>query len=416
MDETHPLVRLAAALATGLLVGMQRGWALRDRTAGSRVAGFRTFGLLGFCGGLASLLPTGVGAAMAFGVCAVVTIGYTKEADQSDLSATSAIAAIATFAAGFAAVAISVQVGLGTGAATFAILSARHSMHTLLRGMDEAEIDAGARFAVVALIILPLLPDTAMGPYDAWNPRHVWMIVVFVTGMSFFGYAAARRLGGKKGTMIMAFLGAMVSSTAVTADCARQLRTDQEGGASLTAGIAVASIVMFVRVEILVIMLAPDAAPSMAFILAPAVLTSAAFAFSAWQDSGRQAHSPTLANPLSLSTAFMLAAWVAILAVASHWALELFGRSGIAIVLGLTGLVDVDAAVITVGSLPAPVLANPAGGLILVTPVAANTVMKAVMTVAIAGRDQGWRASLSLWSSALALAVGWAWCEGEAGA
>ncbi|WP_404480552.1 MgtC/SapB family protein [Novosphingobium sp. BL-52-GroH] len=406
MDETHLLVRLAAALATGLLVGMQRGWALRDRRAGLRVAGFRTFGLLGFCGGLASLLPAVVGAAVAFAACAVIAIGYAKEAGRKDLSATSAVASIVTFAAGFAAVAISVQVGLAAGAATFAILSARQSMHALLRGMDEAEIDAGARFAIVALIILPLLPDTNIGPYDAWNPRNVWMMVVVVTGMSFLGYAAARRLGGQKGTMIVAFLGSMVSSTAVTADCARHLRTDQEGGASPRAGIAVASVVMFVRVEILVMILAPGAAPSMAFILAPAALTSAAFAFAAWQESGRQAHSPALANPLSLLTAFILAAWIAVLAVASHWALELFGRSGIAVVLALTGLVDVDAAVITMGSLPAPVLSDPAVGLMLVAPVAANTIMKAMMTVVIAGRNQGWRASLSLWSSALSLAAG----------
>lgn len=406
MDETNLLVRLAAALATGLLVGMQRGWALRGRSDGLRVAGFRTFGLIGFCGGLASLLPAVVGAAVAFAVCAVIAVGYAREADRSDLSATSAIASMVTFAAGFAAVAISVRVGLAAGAATFAILSARQSMHTLLKGMDEAEIDAGARFAVIALIILPFLRDTNIGPYDAWNPRDVWMIVVIVTGMSFLGYAAARRLGGQNGTTVVAFLGAMVSSTAVTADCARHLRNDQEGGASFRAGIAVASVVMFVRVEILVLILAPRASPSMAVILAPAALTAAAFAFVAWRESGRHAHSPALSNPLSLLTAFILAAWVAILAVASHWALELFGRSGIAIVLGLTGLVDVDAAVITVGSLPAPVLANPAVGLILVAPVAANTVMKAVMTVVIAGRNQGWRASLSLWSSALALAVG----------
>jgi uncharacterized membrane protein (DUF4010 family) len=206
--------------------------------------------------------------------------------------------------------------------------------------------------------------------------------------------------------MVVAFLGAMVSSTAVTADCARHLRNDQEGGASFRTGIAVASVVMFVRVEILVLILAPRASPSMAVILAPAALTAAAFAFVAWRESGRQAHAPALANPLSLLTAFMLATWIAVLSVASHWALELFGKSGIAIVLGLTGLVDVDAAVLTMGSLPAHLLADPAVGLMMAAPVAANTVMKATMTVVIVGGNKGWKASLSLWASALSLAVG----------
>ena len=46
------LQRLGLALAVGLLIGAERGWQERSATEGERVAGIRTFGLLGMLGGL----------------------------------------------------------------------------------------------------------------------------------------------------------------------------------------------------------------------------------------------------------------------------------------------------------------------------------------------------------------------------
>src|SRR3546814_11457573 len=96
---------------------------------------------------------------------------------------------------------------------------------------------AAARYAVIALIVLPLLPDQAYGPYAAWNPRQLWMVVVLVTGLSFAGYVAGKRLGAARGTLAAAAIAATVSSPAVISELSRRLRKPEEEAAVLTAGI-----------------------------------------------------------------------------------------------------------------------------------------------------------------------------------
>jgi len=405
LSAVQPLTGLLAAIAAGLLVGMERGWAQRAQVAGSRVAGLRTFGLVGLTGGLGALLPDIIGAALAAGVAAVFAVGYWRGASERRLSATTTIAAILTFAAGFACVRVSPTAGLAAAGATFVLLSARQSLHGLLRGLGETEIEAAARFVLVALVVLPLLPDAAMGPYDAWNPRRIWMVVVLVMGLSFAGFVLARRVGAERGTVLVAMAGAVVSSTAATLECARRLRDEPDARGALTAGIAMASIVMFLRVQLLTLLLVPRALPGLAMAIAPATLTAIMFGLIAWRGQSRQASTAPPGNPLGFRPALLLAGLVAGLSVLSHWALERFGQAGIAVVLGLTGLTDVDAAVLTLAGLPAGAMTDDMAGLVLAVPVLANTAVKAAMTLAIGWGHGGLRASAALWASLAASAI-----------
>jgi uncharacterized membrane protein (DUF4010 family) len=400
-------VGLIAATAAGLLIGLERGWRQRAQDAGTRVAGFRTFGLIGLIGGIAGLASDPVAAALGLGVAATLAVGYWKSAREDALSATTTIAGVLTFGIGLAALRLSPGIALAAAAGSYIILSARRSMHALLRGLTEAEIEGVARFALVALVILPLLPDAAYGPYDAWNPRRIWMVVVLVTGLSFAGYVAARRFGADRGILIVALTGSLVSSTAVTADLARRLRKEPESRRALTAGIALASIVMFVRVQILVLVLIPRALPTLALAMAPATMVAGALAFLAWRRQRAEPAPPVpLGNPFDFGPALLLAAMVAILSLVARWALERFGGEGLAVVLGLTGLMDVDAAVLTLAGLPRVALDDAAAGIVLAVPVLANTAIKGIITVVIARGRDGIRASLPLFASLAASAAG----------
>jgi uncharacterized membrane protein (DUF4010 family) len=400
-------VGLIAATAAGLLIGLERGWRQRAQDAGTRVAGFRTFGLIGLIGGIAGLASDPVAAALGLGVAATLAVGYWKSAREDALSATTTIAGVLTFGIGFAALRLSPGIALAAAAGSYIILSARRSMHALLRGLTEAEIEGVARFALVALVILPLLPDAAYGPYDAWNPRRIWMVVVLVTGLSFAGYVAARRFGADRGILIVALTGSLVSSTAVTADLARRLRKEPESRRALTAGIALASIVMFVRVQILVLVLIPRALPTLALAMAPATMVAGALAFLAWRRQRAEPAPPVpLGNPFDFGPALLLAAMVAILSLVARWALERFGGEGLAVVLGLTGLMDVDAAVLTLAGLPQAALDNATAGIVLAVPVLANTAIKGIIAVVIARGRDGIRASLPLFASLAASAAG----------
>jgi uncharacterized membrane protein (DUF4010 family) len=400
-------VGLIAATAAGLLIGLERGWRQRAQDAGTRVAGFRTFGLIGLIGGIAGLASDPVAAALGLGVAATLAVGYWKSAREDALSATTTIAGVLTFGIGLAALRLSPGIALAAAAGSYIILSARRSMHALLRGLTEAEIEGVARFALVALVILPLLPDAAYGPYDAWNPRRIWMVVVLVTGLSFAGYVAARRFGADRGILIVALTGSLVSSTAVTADLARRLRKEPESRRALTAGIALASIVMFVRVQILVFVLIPRALPTLALAMAPATMVAGALAFLAWRRQRAEPAPPVpLGNPFDFGPALLLAAMVAILSLVARWALERFGGEGLAVVLGLTGLMDVDAAVLTLAGLPQAALDNATAGIVLAVPVLANTAIKGIIAVVIARGQDGIRASLPLFASLAASAAG----------
>ena len=204
---------LGLALAIGLLIGVERGWSLRAEPDGSRVAGLRTFALLGLSGGIAGVLGTNgqplLAGALAAGVVAVLVVGYRRRViDSQRVSATTAVAAMVTVALGaMATIGLAIPALVSAVTAT-ALLSQRNRLHDWLRGLTETDIQAVVRFAVIAGAIWPLLPDKDMGPYNAWNPRDLWLVVVIVCGLSFAGYVASRRFGANRGIIATAAIGA----------------------------------------------------------------------------------------------------------------------------------------------------------------------------------------------------------------
>lgn len=396
MERFPDLAPLALALAIGLLVGLERGWSARAAEAGTRVAGFRTFGLLGLAGGLAALLPLPLAAILLAGGAALVVAGYVRaSAEPHGRSATGALAGLLTLGLGWLAASGHGVEALAVAAVMTLVLASRGRLHQLLRGISEAEMEAVARFAIVALVILPVMPDRPMGPLDAWNPRQLWFVVVVVLGLSFLGYALARRLGPGKGLLVTAAVGALVSSTAVTAAYSRHLKASQAPAPALAAGIAIASAVMFARVLVLTGLLAPTALPALLLVLAPALLAQLVLAWWLVRQAGTSgpAGPVKLGNPLDFPPALALAAMVAGLILASRWLLARFGGLGIGVLLTLTGLADVDAAILTLSQLPAGAVAPSTAGLLLALPVIGNSLWKAGLTLAIAGGRRGWPAA-----------------------
>ena len=104
------------------------------------------------------------------------------------------------------------------------ILAMRDELHGFVDQLDEKDVKALARFAVIALAVLPFLPDQPIsGPYGAWNPSKLWWVVILVTGFSFAGYIANRIFGARHGTIATALIGGAYSSTAVTQSLAQRL-------------------------------------------------------------------------------------------------------------------------------------------------------------------------------------------------
>lgn len=419
--ELDAVVSIALALALGLLIGIERGWTQRDQAAGSRFAGIRTYGLLGLAGGLCGALQTAfpaLSAVLLAATAVLVVMGYWRstrgqQAAPASISGTASLVGLLTLACGFVAGAGGHALASAATGVMVLVLAMRHQLHDWISGLDEREVLAIAHFALISLVILPLLPDTPMGPLDAWRPRQIWLVVVLVCGFSFLGYIAARRLGASRGILATAAAGAVVSSTAVTASLAGTMRDRAEDPAVLGSGIALASAVMFLRVIALVAALAPFALSTLLAWALPGMLASLAGAWLLGRGSGKAgaATSPDLAlrNPFALGPALILAALVMVLSVAARWVLERFGDAGLAVVLALSGMLDVDSAIITMGNLPAGTIDPRLAALILMPPVLLNTLIKAGAAVGLAGWQQAWRSAAVLLASALAALAALPW-------
>ena len=407
MLSNADLARLVMPLAIGLLIGLERGWQQRSARPGSRVAGLRTFGLFGLIGGLAGFAAGmtqgwAVSAVLLLAGCALVIIGYRRDKSPS---ATTEAAALVTLGLGWLAGHGLPVPALALAVVTAFLLAQRQRLHAWIEGLSEADFHAVVLFAVIAGALWPVLPDRAMGPMNAWNPRELWLVVV-VCAISFAGYVLGRRLGPERGVLAMAAVGAIYSSTAVTAALAQRIKTEPESRPRLAAGIAIASTVMFLRTGLLVGLLVPFALIGFARVMGPAALVALLLA---WLLARRAAVAPAgdapTGNPFALLPALGFAVLVALVQLVVQWMQVRFGGSGVAITLALAGAMDVDAAIVALRGLPRGSITPGLAGTILALPVLLNTLLKLGVVLVTAGRA-GWRAGLSL--AALAMLLGYA--------
>ena len=398
-------------LAIGALVGLERGFKLRDQKEGTRVAGVRTFTLIGLGSGLAGIIATKQ--PIAAGTVIIAILGYLAIAYaprlQAKGDATSPVAAAVTVAAAFLAGLGSVGLALAAGAVLVFILALKDSIHEFVDRLDQKDISALARYGIIALAVLPFLPDHPMGPYGAWNPSKLWWVVILVTGFSFAGYVANRIFGERNGTVATALIGGAYSSTAVTQSLAQRLGSEKGQGAE-PAGIALASAVMYLRVIVLVAILANRILIPFVTLLIPALVTAWVAGWLLYRRAERSDAPAPPGNPIALVPALGFLAFVAIAAVIARWAQGTFGEQGIAVLLFLMGSMDVDASIVTAGGLPPQAIGAQLAAIAIGGTIIANMAVKIGVTLAYA-RGNGRSAALALVASTLVLAgsIGVAW-------
>jgi uncharacterized membrane protein (DUF4010 family) len=408
-DWYSQALSVGTAIACGLLIGIERGFNLRHVEEGKRVAGIRTFTLLGLVAGIAGLIGT-QGQAIAAGAliaaaAAILTIGYLHRPDlEKRPDATSPIAGISVLGLGFLAGSGNPALAIVGATLVTLILALKEEVHGLIGKLDEEDVKALARFAVIAGAILPFLPSGQYGPYGAWNPQKLWLVVVLVTGFSFLGYVANRIFGARHGTIATAVIGGLYSSTAVTQSLAQRLGSGQGGGAE-PAGIALASAVMYLRVLVLVGLLATRLLAPFALIVAPAVMVAGVAGWWLYRSAPHSEGPVPPGNPIALVPALGFLLFVAIAAVAGVWAEGRFGQQGIALLLLIIGTMDVDVAIVTAGGLPPETIGALFAATALAGTILANMGVKLGITLTYA-RSAGRSAAIALGASMLALAAG----------
>ena len=395
---------LLAAVVVGLLIGIERGWRQRGEVEGMRVAGIRTFTLIGAIGGIIGVLALTVSmviaAVLLAGALALLVGAFLRGRTQEEKrDATTMVAALLTLCLGLLAGAGYDALAMAAAAVATFVLAIRRQAHGFLDALSEQELRAIARYAIISIAVLPLLPDANYGPYDAWNPFRLWLVVVLVTGFSVAAYVANRLVGQKRGTITMAIIGGAYSSTAVTAAFAGRLKEAHTG--PFATGIALASAVMYVRVMLLALILAPRVALALAELLAiPAFVAFAVAAFVWRTDRGTATTATELSRrPFELLPAFTFLAAVAAASLLVRWAQVEYGETGGALSLFLAGSFDVDAALVAYSTLPVDSVLPPLAALALAGTVAVNMAFKAAIVFVNAGLAAGRRAGMALVAS-----------------
>lgn len=400
-----PSLQLAAGLAAGLAIGIERGWRLRKEKAGARVAGVRTFTLLGVGGAIAGLAGDFIhpllAVVMVASLAALLIIAFARDGSRRD--ATSAVAALVALGLGLLAGAGQPALAIAGAAVVTLILATRNQLHRFVEGLNATDVQAFARYAVIAAAVLPFLPNRQVGPLQAWNPFQLWLVVVLITGFSFVGYIANRTIGERKGVLATALIGGAYSSTAVTQSLAVRLGGREKG--PLTAGILIASAVMYVRILLLVGILSPSTFLPFLIMIAPAGVVAIGIGTFAWlrAPKGTSAKGEAFENPIELVPALGFVAIVAAGAVATRWAQQQWGQSGTASSLFITGTFDVDAAIVTLSGLPRQAIDRELAATALAGTVVANMSLK-MLVAGLYARGRSGASLIGLGASTLVLA------------
>lgn len=382
------------------MVGLERGWRDRELPDGGRVAGLRTFALIGLLGGVLAVLP-GAAVLLAAGLVALAVLlaaAYGRESSaHGSASITTNLAVLATFGLGALAGSGQPVLAIAASVVIAVVLGLKETLHGWLRRIEPAEINAMLQLGVVSAVVLPLLPDQGYGPYAALNPFKLWLAVILVGGLSLAGHVAMRWRGAEQGLLWTGLVGGLASSTAATLALARVARARPKLAPAATSASLASSAVMFLRMAAIVVVLRQGAAAALAALLVVlGVLAFAAAALSRPRErSDPQAGAGLGGRLFDLPMALGFGAILAVVAVASRTAIEHFGQTGLFVVAFASGLADVDAIVIATAQLWGDAVAPPTAGAAILVAVAANLLLKAVMAWAVGGSLMGRRLAVA---------------------
>jgi uncharacterized membrane protein (DUF4010 family) len=393
--DSEALSRLTVSLAIGLLVGLERGWQTRDAENNQRAAGFRTFALSGLLGGVTGFIAQQTSASVIgwvfLGYMGAFTAFHWLEArSEGGASVTSVVAGMLTFLLGTMAVVGDLQLAIACAVGMTVLLALREPLHRWINSLSWQEIRAVLTLLAMSFLLLPLLPNRSIDPWDAINPHRIWLLAIMIAAISFAGYVAIKAFGNRLGVFMAAGAGGLASSTATTLALARLAREHPSSSGLLSAGILVASVVMMLRTGAIALAL------NVAFLapLIPALLTAAAVlgigAAVLWFRNVQQ-ETPDLqiGNPLEIGTAIKLAALLAAVMLAAELVRRMFGEIGILVVAALSGVADVDAVTISMARMAGgDVDSNTAAHAIMIA-IAVNTISKTIMAASVGNGKVG---------------------------
>ena len=372
IEHLWPESAFVISLAVGLLLGLER-----ERSAHAQ-AGLRTFALVSVCGTLCAMLssltesawPLGVGLLM---VGAMIIAAHAARPQADDPGTTTVVAVLVCYGLGALIWHQQLQLAVTLAILTTLLLTFKSELSKVSQRLTRSDLLSLLQFAVLSLVILPILPDQGYGPFQALNPRQVWWMVVLISGVSLVGYAALRLAGQRNGALLTGLLGGLASSTATTLSFSRHARHPSVSEHQSAFVILMANSVVFVRLCVLIAVIAPAALSPALPVLGAGALSGAAVLTVLWREmratgvhkdkiqthakdpaTPRKASADTapsaelsVHNPGELRTALAFGLLYAAVLAGAAWLNHVMGQQGVLVLAGISGLTDVDAITLT---------------------------------------------------------------------
>jgi uncharacterized membrane protein (DUF4010 family) len=379
MDQTDLFFRFGVATAIGFLIGVQREFASGGK-GGEIFAGERTLALMGLLGCSAAFLADILNTPWAFLVSIIILglfigAGYFVSAWRGEMGLTTEVAAVIVVFTGALVYWGHIILSIAIGVTTFVLLSIKLETDTFIRRLTREDFYATLKFAVISALILPVLPNQGIGPppFDVLNPYRIWLMVVFISGISFLGYVLIKLVGSRQGIGLTGFLGGLASSTAVTLSLSERSRQQSHLAKPFALAITVSWTMMFLRVLVEVAAINPNLFESIWFPLVIAGVIGLGYCgFLYFSQKPEEEGDLTLANPFELGPALKFGLIYAGILIISRTAQLYLGDFGILASSVLSGLADVDAITLSVAQ-----LSQSSGGLEIST--ASNAIILASM-------------------------------------
>jgi uncharacterized membrane protein (DUF4010 family) len=385
MDTTTLFYRFGVALAIGLLVGLQREYAKGG--AGTAIfAGERTLALMGLVGCTAAMVADVLDSAWAFiGIflaqSGLIAIAHFVDARRGKIGLTTEVAALMTTLAGALCYWDYLPLAVALAVTTTVLLSLKVEMDMFVQRITREDIYATLKFAVITAIVLPVLPNSEVvdtPPFDVLNPHKIWLMVVFISGISFLGYLLVKLVGPRHGIGLTGLLGGLVSSTAVTLSFSQRSKRQCGLAKPFALAIMVAWTVMFLRVVVEVAALNSTLLGVLWLPMAASVLAGLGYCvFLYFSQRTAEAGEVQVSNPFELGPAIKFGLIYAVILLASNAAQLYLGNMGLYLSSTLSGLADVDAITLSVAELSrAGGLELGVGARAIVLAAMSNTVVK----------------------------------------
>lgn len=404
---------LGVALALGLLIGVERGWAERTAEEGARVAGIRTFGLICLLGALWQLLARETGPlilGLAFAAFAYLIVGGTilMAKRKKEYGITTPVAGLITFALGALVMQGHLALASATAVITVILLGMKPVLHGWLRRIEPDELHATFKLLLISVVLLPILPNRAFDPWEVLNPYEMWWMVVLISAISFAGYVAVKIAGPQRGIVITGLFGGLASSTAVTLSLSRLGKRQPWSQQVLAAGVTVAAATMFPRVLVVAGLIQPPLLFNLALPLGLMCIVGYLCAWWLIKHSGGQISTQGIEvkNPFELGVAVQFGILLAIILLLSKLSRQWFGEAGIYMLSGLAGAADADAITLSLSRMTYLDTPRELAAKAILLAAVVNTLVKGVMVAVICGDVMARRIGIAFVSMIAAGCIG----------